>query len=176
MNGTPRLRSAYPQTPKSSRRNAASFEGLKSSPDKSKAATRSKSHGRGDDANAPLVPLSVIDGPTQRLYVSAFYILLTAWRLYDYYTLISNGTDSLWFFMKWVALDGVFLYGLPGLRIPWLEWSSSTITAVFLFHAIVNAVLMFRIPVSTISTLIFLHLRGTNVNARYLLEHGLSLS
>ena len=79
--------------------------------------------------------------------MSAFYVALTAWRFYDYSGLVSDQTDSLWLFMKWVALDGVFLYGLPGLRIPWLEWSSTSMTVIFLLHAVLNGVLMFRIPV-----------------------------
>ena len=55
--------------------------------------------------------------------------------------------QSLWLFMKWVAIDGIFLFGLPGLRIPWLEWSSSTMLLLFLGHALADAMLMFRIPV-----------------------------
>ena len=55
--------------------------------------------------------------------------------------------QSLWLFMKWVAIDGVFLFGLPGLRIPWLEWSSATMTLIFLAHALADGMLMFRIPI-----------------------------
>ena len=95
----------------------------------------------------PVVPLNVLDAPSQRFYVAAVYIALTAWRLYDYYRLVSDQTDSLWLFMKWASIDGVFLYGLPTLKVPWLEWSSITMTVLFLLHASLNAVLMFRIPV-----------------------------
>jgi hypothetical protein len=69
------------------------------------------------------------------------------WRFYNYYKLVSDETESLWLFMKWVAIDGVFLFGLPELRIPWMEWSSTLMTFLFLFHAVLNAFLMFRIPV-----------------------------
>ena len=55
--------------------------------------------------------------------------------------------QSLWLFMKWVAIDGVFLFGLPGLRIPWLEWSPSTMMLLFCSHAFLDAVMMFRIPI-----------------------------
>ena len=95
----------------------------------------------------PLIPSSVLDPPSQRFYVSSFYLALTAWRLYDYFKLISEGTDSLWLFMKWVAIDGVFFYSLPELKIPWLTWSFTATTVVFLLHAIGTAVLMFRLPV-----------------------------
>ena len=99
----------------------------------------------------PVVPLDVLDAPSQRFYVTAVYIAITAWRLYDYYRLVSDETDSLWLFMKWVSIDGVFLYGLPTLKVPWLEWSSTTMTVIFLIHACLNAVLMFRIPVRVFS-------------------------
>lgn len=103
---------------------------------------------QGNDPNAPIIPFDVVDAPSQRLYIAAFYVGLTAWRLYDYSGLVSDQTDSLWLFMKWVAIDGVFLYGLPGLKVPWLEWSSSTMTILFLLHAMLNGMLMFRIPVT----------------------------
>ena len=97
-------------------------------------------------SEGPLIPLDTIDAPQQRLYVVAFYIALFAWRLYDFNYLQEEDTESLWGFMKWVAIDGVFLFGLPELRIPWLEWSSATMTFVFLGHALLNGILMFRIP------------------------------
>lgn len=148
MNGTPRLRSAYPSTPRTTQKDGrggttpGSVNGVPSPPKKGAA-------GESKDNDAPLIPLTILDAPSQRLSVSLFYLGLTAWRLYDYYRLVSNQTDSLWLFMKWVAIDSVFLFGLPALKIPWLEWSSSVMTVLFLGHAVSNAVLMFRIPVST---------------------------
>ena len=146
MNGTPRLRSAFPSTPSSAsgygRFNRDSWTEPRSTSRKGLTGPACN-----DGLNSPLIPFNILDAPTQRLYVSAFYLGLTAWRLYDYFELISDDSDSLWLFMKWVALDGVFLYGLPSLNIPWLQWSSFTMTMVFLLHAITNGVLMFRIPV-----------------------------
>lgn len=89
----------------------------------------------------------MIDGPSQRLYVTAVYLALFAYRLYDWSKLIEDEADSFWLFMKWVAFDGVFFYGLPELHVPWLEWSSTTTTILFLVHAALNGMLMFRIPV-----------------------------
>lgn len=145
MNDTPRLRSAFPSTPgtgQKSREQNASASGSWSyrAPLPDLVSSRS-------DAAEPVIPFSVIDAPSQRLYVSFFYLGLTVWRLADFFRLVSDETDSLWLFMKWVAIDGFFLYGLPGLKVPWLQWSSSTITLLFVGHAILNAVLMFRIPV-----------------------------
>ena len=143
---TPRLRSAFPSTPgngkKVNQENAATPDAQSPSPPLPKMARPS------DDANAPMIPYNVLDAPTQRLYILGFYVALTTWRFYDYFKLVSDETDSLWLFMKWAAMDSVFLYGLPGLRVPWLQWSSSVTTLLFVLHAVINALLMFRIPVS----------------------------
>lgn len=143
---TPRLRSAYPSTPssgqKSSGQNASASGAWGPS---STLPTLAKPN---NDADKPMIPLNVLDAPSQRLYILFFYIGVTTWRFYDYFRLVSDETDSLWLFMKWVAIDSIFLYGLPGLRIPWLQWSSSTMTMLFVLHAVLNAFLMFRIPVS----------------------------
>lgn len=142
MNGTPRLRSAYPGTPQSRSKSGAH----NASPPGIRVGAMPLAS-QGNDSNAPIIPFDVVDAPSQRLYIAAFYVGLTAWRLYDYCGLVSDQTDSLWLFMKWVAIDGVFLYGLPGLKVPWLEWPSSTMTMLFLLHAMLNGMLMFRISV-----------------------------
>ena len=148
MNGTPRLRSAFPTTPQSNRKYTGGINGAATgNPGGASSPSAMPTISTQNSSDDPLIPLSVLDAPTQRLYISAFYLGLTAWRLYDYSRLVSDQTDSLWLFMKWVAIDGVFLYGLPGLRIPWLQWSSFTMTVLFLLHAILNGLLMFRISV-----------------------------
>lgn len=100
-------------------------------------------------ADAPLVPTGVIDAPSQRLYVVAFYIALNAWRVYESWT-ASDELDSTWLFLKWTSIDGVFLFGLQALRIPWLEWAFPTTLAIFLIHVVGNMFLMFQIPVRTL--------------------------
>lgn len=149
MNETPRLRSAYPSTPDklpASRQAALGGGGsripLQASPISDTATSPTTTAGQ------PLIPLSVLDAPSQRLYVCALYIALLAWRLYDWSNLVEDEVDSFWLFIKWVALDGIFLYGLPELRIPWLEWTNTVTTVIFLLHAIMNGMMMFRVPVS----------------------------
>ena len=143
---TPRLRSAFPTTPGSDTKTSKQYAATSGA--RGTSLTLPKMTKPSDDANAPLVPYNVVDAPTQRLYILGFYIAFTTWRFYDYFKLVSDETDSLWLFMKWVAMDSIFLYGLPGMRVPWLQWSSSTMTLLFILHAIMNAFLMFRIPVS----------------------------
>lgn len=140
MNGTPRLRSgAFPSTPQSTRRNNLTPQKL---PDIS--ALKAPVH-QPQDNDGPLIPVETLDAPTQRLYVVGFYLALVGWKMYDHFYLKEEETESLWLFMKWVAFDGIFLFGLPELRIPWLEWSSPTMLLLFLGHALLDAVLMFRI-------------------------------
>ena len=145
MNGTPRLRSGYPSTPASGQKHggdSATFTGSQGprspSPQAPSFSTR---------APTPMVPFAMVDAPSQRLYVALFYTALTIWRLYDYFGLVSDEAESLWMFMKWLAIDSVFLYGLPELQIPWLQWSSSMTATLVIFHTILNAFLMFRVPV-----------------------------
>lgn len=97
--------------------------------------------------DAPLIPFEVIDAPSQRLYVVAIYVALNAWRLIEGSRAVDE-LDSTWLFLKWIFVDGLFLFGLQILRIPWLEWAFPTTLAVFLLHAAANVFLMFRIPVS----------------------------
>jgi nucleoporin POM152 len=96
--------------------------------------------------NGPLIPLDVVDAATQRLVVVAFYIGLWFWRLYNFFNLLRSGeNESLWLFMKWMFIDSMFLFGLPALRIPWLEFSSPSITIIFFAHVMFNGCLMFQI-------------------------------
>ena len=145
MNGTPRLRSTYPSTPVSGQKQY----GHGSTPVGGQASRSPLPPAISLNANAatPMIPFTVVDAPSQRLYVALFYSALTIWRLYDYFGLVSDEAESLWFFMKWLAIDSVFLYGLPELQIPWLQWSSSMTAMLVILHTLLNALLMFRIPV-----------------------------
>lgn len=97
--------------------------------------------------DAPLIPTELVDAPSQRLYVVALYVAINAWRFYESWG-TTDELDSTWLFLKWVSIDGVFLFGLQALRIPWLEWAFPTSLAVFLLHVVGNMFWMFRIPVS----------------------------
>lgn len=95
----------------------------------------------------PVIPLTLLDAPQQRLYAFAVYVLLWAWKLYDWLQVVEDGDASWWLFLKWILIDFVFLFGLPELRIPWLELSQLVVTAVFASHLVTNYMLMFNIPV-----------------------------
>lgn len=145
MNGTPRLRSAWPSTPQPQQKTHVQHD----SPTAPRA--RAPSLPAPKTQSGPAIPFSLLDAPSQRFYVSLFYIGLTVWRLFDYSTLSPGGTDGFWLFTKWVGIDTAFLYSLSGLNIPWLQWSSSTFTVLFFGHALANWMLMFQIPVGDFS-------------------------
>ncbi|KAL2816848.1 hypothetical protein BDW59DRAFT_135631 [Aspergillus cavernicola] len=148
MSDTPRLRSAFPQTPRPTQKS----RDYNRSPSRSRprdvppSRALSKAPSADQDEGSPLIPSRVLDSPTQRFYVAAVYIALNAWRAYDSYT-ASDELDSTWLFLKWASIDGVFLFGLQALRIPWLEWAFPTTLALFLVHVASNIFLMFRIPI-----------------------------
>jgi nucleoporin POM152 len=104
--------------------------------------------GSAEAASSPLIPLNILDAPSQRLYAFGIYAALLAWKLYDWVQLVEDNTESFWLFMKWVAIDLVFLFGLPELRIPWLELSQPFVVALFFCHGIFNWMLMFNVGVS----------------------------
>lgn len=141
MAGTPQLRSAFPQTPQKQKENGTSRE------HKPQVVNRSKpSVGCPRESAAPLIPVEIVEAPSQRLYVLAFYVALNTCRLYDSWV-TSDDLDTTWLFLKWGFIDIVFLFGLQALRIPWLDWSFSTSFMVLLLHITANLFLMFRIPV-----------------------------
>jgi nucleoporin POM152 len=82
------------------------------------------------------------------MYTFAVYGFLLVWRIYDWWQLVEEDTTSIGLFLKWGLIDLMFLFGVPLLRIPWLEWSEATSLAACCVHAILNGMLMFRIPVS----------------------------
>jgi nucleoporin POM152 len=152
MNGTPRLRSAFPSTPQTlngQRRfgSPASSPGSKGiGAQKLPPVASLQKKAPPEPPSQPLIPEDTIDAATQRLFVVSCYACLWAYRLYDFYGLITNSSsESLWLFMKWVGIDGAVLFGLPALRIPWLEWSAPVVTMLFLIHVLANGMLMFKV-------------------------------
>ncbi len=100
----------------------------------------------GATASQPFIPLTTIDAPSQRLYIAAIYVALLAWRLYNWTNLVEDDTESFWQFIKWIGIDGFFfMFALPELRIPWLEWSFPVSATIFMLHAVFNGMLMFRV-------------------------------
>ncbi|KAH9997453.1 hypothetical protein F4779DRAFT_179035 [Xylariaceae sp. FL0662B] len=142
--GTPRVGAGgYPQTPgvaapKIPNRQAGKARDLPVAPENAPAAS---------PASQPVIPLTLIDAPSQRFYACAIYVGLIAWRFYDWIQMLEENGGSFYYFCKWILVDFVFLFSLPSLRIPWLELSSPTVALIFFFHIVFNWMVMFNIPV-----------------------------
>ncbi|KAJ4365898.1 hypothetical protein N0V83_008520 [Neocucurbitaria cava] len=151
MNGTPQVRrgvGGFPTTPQHTNRSpgARSPNGTTPRPnirsplpDLPKAPPQSSS--------GPLIPADILDPAQQRFYVFALYVALWAYRSYDFYTLAVEEDESLWLCLKWCFFDMMFMFGVPLLEIPWLEWSNSAAFLLFVMHAGVDVMLMFRIGI-----------------------------
>lgn len=165
MSSTPRLRSGFPATPATGARRQKAQETPSTVGSVSSAGGSARSptlplapeNAPSTLTSQPVIPLTLLDAPQQRLYASGLYALLWAWKLYDWLQVVEDGDSSWWLFLKWILIDFAFLFGLPELRIPWLELSQAVVTTVFLVHFVTNYMLMFNIPVGllmpTISTI-----------------------
>lgn len=160
MSATPRVRSgAFPVTPRTVRRPAASFptpqsnmSSVRSTPESAGPAPKKQplpeapeSKPTASSGPQPRIPTSILEAPTQRLYVAGIYVGLLGWRLWDWIQVVENDADSNWLLFKWAVLDAVFFFGLPELRIPWLELSSPFASAAWLFHVFVTLAMMYNI-------------------------------
>ncbi|ATY64718.1 hypothetical protein A9K55_005068 [Cordyceps militaris] len=156
MSGTPRLRSGYPSTPGTTapRRNIlqqtpSTIGSVSSAGSFNRSATLPLAPEKAlaqNQSGQPLIPLTLLDAPQQRFYAFAIYVLLWAWKLYDWLQVVEEGESSWLLFFKWIFIDFAFLFGLPELRIPWLELSQFLVTSVFMSHFVINYMLMFNIP------------------------------
>lgn len=151
MNGTPRMSSAFPSTPQTQRRPPPQYGASQNTPRQSlntSGLNPLKSSSTAPEADSgPLIPIDWLDAPSQRFYAFAVYLALTSWRIYDWNTLQDSEEQSLGLFMKWLIIDGIYFFGLPVLRIPWLEWSSLATLLLFMSHAVADGMLMFRISI-----------------------------
>ncbi|KAI0023491.1 hypothetical protein F4780DRAFT_729991 [Xylariomycetidae sp. FL0641] len=149
---TPRMRfGGYPETPAPARASHRSD----AQPDKrsSRSTLPPAPENEAPPPSEPLIPLTVIDAPSQRFYAFAIWAFFLAWRLYDWVQVHEDG-GSFYHFTKWILIDLVYLYSLPGLRIPWLELSSEFVIILFGCHAFVDWILMFDIPLPFTSFLL----------------------
>lgn len=143
MNGTPRVNAGgFPQTPGTA---AAQPGPLR--PGRNPLPPAPENVGRQGPAGQPVIPLNLIDAPSQRFYAFAIYVALLAWRFYDWVQMLEDNGSSFYYFSKWILFDFAYLFTLPSLRIPWLELSNPAVLTIFFAHFLFNWLLMFNIPV-----------------------------
>jgi nucleoporin POM152 len=95
----------------------------------------------------PVISTELIDASAQRATVVLVYALLVGWKLYDWLQLVENDTEPTWMWLKWMLLDFAFLFGVPELRIPWLELSRPFVLTVYFGHVIFDWMLAFNVGV-----------------------------
>ena len=67
------------------------------------------------------------DGPALRLYVLSLFALLQALKCYDFISVRAVADPKLTtFLLKWSFFDCCFIYILPYLNIPWLQFKRSS--------------------------------------------------
>ncbi|KAI2627533.1 hypothetical protein GGR54DRAFT_589363 [Hypoxylon sp. NC1633] len=136
---------AYPPTPA-----AARAQNPRSSQDgrpRSSLPVAPENQPRPTPSSEPVIPLALVDAPTQRFYACAIYVALLGWRFYDWIQMLEGNGGSFFFFCKWILFDFIFFFSLPSLRIPWLELSAPTVSMIYFAHLVFNWLLMFNIPV-----------------------------
>ncbi|KAF2018516.1 hypothetical protein BU24DRAFT_390489 [Aaosphaeria arxii CBS 175.79] len=146
MNSTPRGPGGFPATPQTIRSSGVynTAETTPSRPNARKTLPNvptATEHVR----SGPWLSTDILDAATQRFYVFGFYVAIWAWRLYDFYTLAVDQEESLGLCLKWCFIDMVWMFGLPLLEIPWLEWNNATAFLLFILHAALDVMLMFRV-------------------------------
>ncbi|KAF2827520.1 hypothetical protein CC86DRAFT_455162 [Ophiobolus disseminans] len=150
MNGTPARRGVggFPTTPQTTQRSPGvrSPNGTTPRPNV-RSPLQDLPQAPVQSNTGPLIPSDILDPAQQRFYVFALYVALWAYRSYDFYTLIVEEDQSLWLCLKWCFFDMLFMFGVPLLEIPWLEWSNSAAFLLFVVHAAIDVMLMFKIGV-----------------------------
>lgn len=152
MNGTPQVRRGVGGFPSTPHNNANRSPGPQS-PEASSPRPNIRSplpdlpKAPPQPSSGPLIPSDILDAAQQRFYVFAVYVALWAYRTYDFYTLALEDDESLWLCLKWCFFDVLFMFGVPLLEIPWLEWGNGAAFLLFVLHAAVDVMLMFRIGI-----------------------------
>lgn len=80
----------------------------------------------------PLVPRHIVDDASQRLLAASIFVLIQSWKVYDILLVKADAfahhdelttLNEFTFVLKYAAIDGLFLWLLPVLRIPNMTFS-----------------------------------------------------
>ncbi|EGV66003.1 hypothetical protein PSN45_003182 [Yamadazyma tenuis] len=91
----------------------------------------------------PLIPVHILDEAFQRILLVSVFVLIQAWKLYDAMLLNTIADDSvvgsslsrMTFVLKYLLIDGLFLWFLPILNLQYLSFSP---LVTLLFTLILN--------------------------------------
>ncbi len=137
----------------------------------------------------PLISPTVIDVAQQRLYLISIFVLIQAWKLYDWIRLkqgLFTGAEVMFAF-KYLLLDGIYLWILPVFRVSWLTFTPlvsilqilcMALSTIFLTTATsfpFSSLLMSLWAISSDDISIELSLTGTKVKPREILNSNAHL-
>lgn len=156
---TPKLQGSFPATPTPQRQQARASGtahapqpgGQQSSRNVPPSASQGNQSIETEEVE-PRIATNVVDAPTQRFYAVTIFLMLQAVKIADIAKLYTgdegDSISELMFCVKWVAIDGLFFWFLPFMRIPWLTFSpSTTFLQIFCFF-IINMAISFKYTVS----------------------------
>lgn len=91
----------------------------------------------------PLLPEEYLDIGTQRTLVTAAFVAIQAYKIFDLVarsrsTSIGGEHSDIFFVVKYFVIESAFLLLLPVLRIPWLTFTNATTMALILLLTFVN--------------------------------------
>lgn len=84
-----------------------------------------------DDPPASLVPETTVDHASQRIFAVSLFVLIQCWKVYDIVLIRAESLTTLaaltslnnfTFVLKYVVIDGVFLWLMPIFAIPYLTF------------------------------------------------------
>lgn len=156
---TPRLPSSFPASPAPNRTQART-SGMTQIPGRPQPLSRKAAtppppaagdQSIGPEEGEPRIATNIIDAPTQRFYAVTIFLAIQAIKIADIAKLYTgdegDSISELMFCFKWVAIDGLFFWFLPFMRIPWLTFSpSTTFLQIFAFFMI-NMMVSFKYSV-----------------------------
>ncbi|KAF8423779.1 hypothetical protein EV426DRAFT_601128 [Tirmania nivea] len=151
----PKLPSSFPASPAPARQQARVPGMMTQIPPARPPQLSQKSV--GPEEIEPRIPTNVIDAPTQRFYAVTVFLAIQAIKIADIAKLYTgdegDSISELMFCFKWVAIDGLFFWFLPFMRIPWLTFSPSTTFLQIFGSFVINMCFTFKysfVPFSSI--------------------------
>lgn len=148
MDRTPRLRSAFPETPRHEPGSIRSSPvSITQSPSARPTGLRKsvlRNAAPPPQPSTSTIPADILTEPQQRAWALGVYLALLAWKLYDWSNTTAYKDESTWLFSKWTTIDAIYFTSISILQIEWLQWSFATVIVVWIAHTFFDWVLMYN--------------------------------
>lgn len=134
----------------------------------------------------PLISRDLLDTGRQRLMVLSFFILIQAFKVYDFIILQNGGSESkletpqminslflvtfkdnkMNFLFKYLILDTLFIWTVPILNLPFLNFNRVVSTIQVIFMVLLNLSLANEVNLPLLSSLIAFASKLMNINQK----------